>query len=152
MFGPRDNPEGTAGDAPWLELSLARLRVVGDELVRLNAKGNPVLRLRLGDVEEVYSHPAFDPMSALFLTGALGAAAVGRFVSESNTLTVLLYLAAFAGVLLAILACVRQQIVLRAGGKTLVVNCPDAADEVAGFATSLTAELVSRKADPRPLV
>ena len=146
MFGSRDKPDESTGDGPWLELALAKLRVVGDELVRLNGRNNPVLRLKLREVDEVSTGTGFDPMSALFLAAALGGAAVGRFVSENNALTVLLYLAAFGGVLLAIFGSVRQQIVLRTAGKTLVVNCADPADEVAGFAASLTAELASRKA------
>jgi hypothetical protein len=149
MLGSHDNPEGSPEVGPWLELALARLRVVGEELVRLNSRGVPVLRLRLREIDEVGTGVGFDPMSALFLGAALGTAAIGRFVVENNnTLTVLLYLAAFGGVLLAIFGSVRQQVVVRTAGKTLVVNCADQADEVAGFAASLTAELASRKAAP----
>lgn len=147
MVGSRDNPDGSEG-GPWLELALARLRVAGDELVRLNSRGVPVLRIRLKEIDRVETGVGFDPMSVLFLSAALGAAAVGRFVSENNSLTVLLYLAAFGGVLLAIFGSVRQQVVLWTAGKPLVVNCADPADEVAGFAASLTAELASRKAAP----
>ena len=148
MFGSRHKSYDSTADGPWLELALTKLRVVGDELVRVNGRNNPVLRLKLREIDEVGTGTGFDPMSALFLAGALGAAAVGRFVvsEHNNALTVLLYLAAFGGVLLAIFGSVRQQIVLRTAGKTLVVNCADPADEVAGFAASLTAELASRKA------
>ena len=146
MMGSRDNPEGSPEIGPWLELALARLRVVGDELLRLNSRGSPMLRLRLREIDDVATGIGFDPMSALFLGAALGAAAVGRFVSENSSLTALLYLAAFGGALLAIFGSVRQQVVLRMAGKTLVVNCADQADEVAGFVASLTAELVNRKA------
>jgi hypothetical protein len=148
MWGASENnPEPGADDRPWLELPLARLRVAGDELVRLNGRGNPVLRLPLRAIDQVSTGIGFDPMSALFLVAALGAAALGRFVSENNTLTVLLYLAAFGGVLLAIFGSVRQRVVLVTAGKPLAVNCPDAADEVAGFAASLSAELASRKGE-----
>lgn len=145
MLGSRDNPEDSGEAGPWLELALARLRVVGDELVRLNSRGVPVLRLRLSAIDRVETSTGFDPMSALFLGAALGAAAVGRFVSENSSLTALLYLAAFGGVLLAIFGSVRQQIVVWTAGKALVVNCTDQADEVAGFAASLSAELATRK-------
>jgi len=148
MFGSHENPEGSSEGGPWLELALARLRVVGDELVRLNSRGSPVLRLRLCEIDEVAYGVGFDPMSVMFLSAALAAAAVGRFVSENSSLTALLYLGAFGGVLLAIFGSVRHQVVLRTAGKTLVVNCADPADEVAGFAASLTAELASRKAVP----
>lgn len=148
MWGSRDNPE--AGEGPWLDLPLARLQVVGDELVRLNGRGHPVLRLRLRSIDGVSTGTGFDPMSALFLAGALGAATVGRFVSENNALTVVLYLAAVGGVLLAVFGSVRHQLVLVVGGKPLVVNCPDQADEVAGFAASLNAELAARKTSGGP--
>lgn len=128
-------PEST-GDAV-LDLSKTRLRVVGNELQRLNASDGIVMRLPLEEIEHVEFRQRVDPFGVVCGLLAFGVGAIAYFISEYNILTTLLYLAALALGCMALLSVLGQRFVIEAKTGVVDIPCVDPADEGAGFVTSL---------------
>lgn len=145
-------PEGGASEA-WLELKGLQLRVEADELIRRNTRGNVVLRLPLGEIEELAVRRSADPTALAILIIGLGLAVLGCFVSESVILTTILYIVAGLAIVIAMFGCVRTGIDLRVAGQTVTlystVSGVDSPDEIAGFVLSLRSELTRRQSRGR---
>lgn len=71
------------------------------------------------------------------MTLAAGLAALGYWVSEYNVVSVLLYVAALFLAAFGITMVRNDTLALTVRGKQVRIDCPDSADEVRGFATSL---------------
>lgn len=128
-----------------LELAKTRLLVEGDDLQRRNAKGGLLLRIPLVEVESIELRARFDPVCLLFLTGAVGVAAIAYFVSDYIILTCILYLAAIAMAILAFFGFVARSIVVRTPDGETAIQCDDTPDEAECFVISVRHLLRTRK-------
>jgi hypothetical protein len=132
-----DNEFTAKSTGTVLELAKTRLRVVSGELQRLNKSGGVMLRLPLHQIEAVEFRSFFDPVCIVFMAMGVGLGAIGYYVSESNILTSLLYV---AGVLLfgfGLLGSVSPYFVIRSRGETIYIQFSDLGDEGQGFVSSL---------------
>jgi hypothetical protein len=122
---------------PYLELAKTRLSVEDGELLRRDDKGGIAMRIPLDDIESVrFSRPiSFSPILPWFLAACL--IALGRYFSESNTLSVLLYTFGAFAVFVGLVTIRKDTIFIRTRGEEMAIDCVEVADECQGFVASL---------------
>jgi hypothetical protein len=126
-----------SGEEATLELLKTKLRILGDELQRLNQDRGVLLRLPLASIESIDFARHFDPFSLVFVAVGAGLAAIGYLVSESNVLTCILYVAGAVLAGFGLLGTMSDRIHIRTRDGTTVVVCSDMRDECECFVTSV---------------
>lgn len=131
-------PDSSASsDGVTLELEKTHLQLHNGELQRLNRKGSVTLRLPLTEVDSVDFRRYFDPIGFVFSAMGLGLGAIGMFVSESNILTCLLYIAAVLVIGFGVIGSASYHVIINTTDGETRVQCNDLPDEGWGFVTSV---------------
>ncbi len=133
---PDDDHEDDFDDAE-LVLPETRLRVQGDHLVRLNEDGSTSLRIPLLSIEDVSFRLKFDPTVLVFAVGTAVLMAIGKYVSSTNWISVVLYLLATVTGMIALFAVFDKVITIDRKGEPLEIVCSENSDQVRGFLASL---------------
>jgi hypothetical protein len=130
--------DAPGGNSPGLlALPKTRLTVEDGELIRRGDGGEVMMRFPLDDIEAVDFVRPFNLFSLIPLSLAGGLVALGIWVSTSNILSVLLYVAAMFLTAFAFFGLRNDTLVLTVRGKEVRTDCSETADDVLGFATSL---------------
>lgn len=126
-------------DRPPTTLGLAKTRLVVEdgELIRRDEAGGVMLRFPLDDVEAVEFVRPFNPFALVALGFGAGLGAIGYFVSDYNVVTVFLYVAGMASVLMSLMGMFNDVVLLRVRGEEIRIESPDVANDIRGFVASL---------------
>ena len=124
-------------DEPDLALPETRLQVQGDRLLRLNADGSTLMNLSLPSIVSVRFRDKFDPYSFAFAATAGGLVAIGKYVSDTNWVSCILYVLAIPLVMNFFYGIFRRTITIQRDDGPLDIVCSESKDQLQGFVLSL---------------
>ena len=124
-------------DEPDLALPETRLQVQGDRLLRLNADGSTLMNLSLPSIVSVRFRDKFDPYSFAFAATAGGLVAIGKYVSDTNWLSCLLYVLAIPLAVIFSFCVFDNTITIQQEDGSLDIVCSESKDQIQGFVLSL---------------
>ena len=126
-----------------LTLPETRVEVHSSTLQRKNEDGSVLFELPLSSILSADFRRPFDPFCFLFIGTALAIAGIGRFASELNWLSCLLYLAAVVTMAIGFAGCRKDQLQLQTKNGEVLINCDELENEVRSFTTALNAILAA---------
>ena len=124
-------------DDPELALPQTRLQVQGDRLLRLNEDGSTLMNLSLRSIVSVRFRDKFDPYSFAFAATAGGLVAIGKYVSDANWLSCLLYVLAIPLAVIFCFCVFDNTITIQQDDGSLDIVCSESKDHIQGFILSL---------------
>ncbi len=138
-----DDDDDDWGEAD-LSLEQTRLLVYPDEVIRLNANGSAVLRISLASIESVDTRLRFTITTIYNLIACGAIFVIGRYASNANWLSCILYLFSMGFGLAAISGMMRRVLVLGRREQPLEIVVLESPDKVHGFVVSLR-EMLPKK-------
>ena len=130
-----------------LSLPKTRLDVLQTKLHRRNADDSILFWLPLSAVLSAEFRRPIDSRSLVIIAAGAGLVAIGRFVSDYNLVTCLLYVSALFIVILPIFGIRKDQLVLRTAENTMYIDCDELSGDVRCFTIALNILLNSGRND-----
>jgi hypothetical protein len=137
-------PPITSHEHIELELPLAQLRLIGQELVR-EINGIVNLRVPLKHIENIQVSTQISWMAVVFLTFGIGMGLIGFFLCPWQWLSIILYIVGLISFVLGMIGVRDNGLVLLINGDSVWIPCGDEATIVAGFVASIRVRIADLK-------
>lgn len=126
---------------PELALPDTKIFVYDDEIVRNGDDDVPVLRLPIGSIQSARMARSISPLGIVTFASSSAIAAIAYYVSESNGISILLYVVAVLAFAFGMLCIIQNKLVLQTKDRSHSLDVNESADIVQGFAASLNVRL-----------
>ena len=124
---------------PDLTLPKTGVKVNRNDFWRENEDGSVLTRFPTQDIQSVSFSRPLNPSVFVFLAAGFGVVAIGRFLTENNSLAVLLYVVAVPVFAIGLLGAKADRLtVTRRSGEQVVFDCDETDDIVRQFVSSLS--------------
>lgn len=122
---------------PELALPDTKLFVYENEIIRNGDDDSPVLRLPINSIQSARMTRSISPIGIVTFAASGAITAIAYYVSESNGISILLYVVAVLAFAFGMLCIIQNKLVLKSKDQSHTLDVNESADIVQGFAASL---------------